>query len=98
MLDTSPLRKLANFEEETELGSNAEALYKELSEGMESKEIVYLIMQEKYGIAGNHLSEHYQFLLREHFAIISSHRNVNLWEEYSAGWDGFVLFKKERSS
>ncbi len=29
--------------------------------------------------------------------MIASERNVNIWEQYSLGWDGFLLLKKVKT-
>jgi hypothetical protein len=56
ILDTSPPQKLKQFNENNELKDNAEALYNQLTEGLNEKHILYVIIQEKYSIFNSFFS------------------------------------------
>jgi hypothetical protein len=92
LIDTSPFRKMENFDEEIELHSNPKKLYIAMSGGNDPE---FIIIQEKYATKGPLINENYGFLLQKEYDMISAHRNINLLEEYFLGWDGFVLLKKK---
>ena len=67
-------------------------MYEMLSKGSDPD---YIIIQQKYATKRAHINEKYSFLLRKNYKILSIYRNINFYEEYYLGWDGFVLLQKK---
>ena len=77
IIDTSPFKKLQNFDEYYELHNNPNQLYIEMSSGVDPN---FVIIQQKYAAKGPQLNEKYSFLLDKGYEMTSVRRNINLLE------------------